>query len=500
MSVLSGLTEYTLPNVNSPAGEFTIKLYCADATLTAPTKQTILSIGELEETADVAPSVQESSTLSISIADDTSIGFWYKALGSECHLKLMILESTVETYYFFGTVQPLQVTWTDHYVNSSDTVFVRSAEIILESFEKKIFDTSMDDVSADIYSRRVANSSDPPVHNEPYTIFRIKHIFASILYKSGINSTYDAADISFMYDLPEFNFVRANTTPEYHFEQLFLVTSWWTDIERTPGDNAELASSFFDGSLYSLTEKFPYLKDFVKCILDSFQLILRFDFTGGRVTIKLRQRGHSEADSARVTMTNKISRTITFASDKEIRGIQATDFYSTDGRWVSIQGGGVITSGDPPSHITIDSSLQALFLCGPGSRGAVNTNQWAQSVWASSATEGEDFDFSTINFVDKVNYYNYSTLEYVDTALAGINRLCEAIVGYIYGRFGKVFLSIETIYGGLTSNNGTTTSQANSRSLMRTSINDGNGAKNYYAQSVKKNPATNKMTVVWLQE
>lgn len=500
MGVLSTLTEYTLPNVNSPAGEFTVKVYCSDASLTVPSIQTILTIGSLEEGIDVAPSIQEASTLNISIADDTSThaqGFWYKALASECHIKFMLMESSAETYFFFGTVEPLQVSWTDHYVNTGSTVFVRSADITLVSFEKKLFDGTTIDLQNDVYSRRVVQSSDSPQEGDPYTYFRVMNIFASLLYITGLNETYDRTDVEYIYNpsLPDFKYIQAGTLTPFTFENLFLFPSIWLS-------GGELASYFFTGTS-QWSQKYHYLKDFISMLLNTFQLILKFDFTDDRVKIKLYQRGHAYSDALMASIGHPINRTITIASDKQIDSVSAHDYWSPSNlRWVARQYSDDVQSIAVPDYISIYLEIPVLFQVGVGSFSSWSISAAQVLAGASGINEDNDdtMDQTFATRITSTEWYNYNTNAYVAPSISDLYRLEESIAGYIYNRFAGSFKAIQATYGTIKSTINSVLSQANSRAMIRQSINDGNGAVSYYAQSVKKDPSTNRMTIIWLEE
>jgi hypothetical protein len=117
-----------------------------------------------------------------------------------------------------------------------------------------------------------------------------------------------------------------------------------------------------------------------------------------------------------------------------------------------------------------------------------------------------EFDFE-VDQIRSVSYYDYEAKDYADTPEKSFD-LGWAVAAYLYRRFSPAFQVIESIHAGLKANDGTTNSQANAKSLMRTVIDDGQGAKYYYATRVRKTPAmddgkTRKpetLAVLWNEE
>jgi hypothetical protein len=109
--------------------------------------------------------------------------------------------------------------------------------------------------------------------------------------------------------------------------------------------------------------------------------------------------------------------------------------------------------------------------------------------------------------IRSVDYFNYESRAYDSTPATSFD-IGRAVAAYLYYRFAPAFQTIEAVYGDLRANNGTTNSQANSMSLMRTQIDDGTGSKYYYATSVRKIPGIDdgktrtptQLAVLWNEE
>lgn len=493
-------TEYILPDCNSPAGLFEITLYSEFDDLTVPTKQTIERIGELDDGIDVSPSVQEASTLEIDICDDHSVyacGFWYKVMSGEFMLKFN-LEGL---YYFFGVGEPLENETTDIYVDSADSVFVRRSTIVLTSLVKVLFDGASADVADELYSHRHQNFSTTPEFHKIWTYVRLIDIFSCLLKTSGLNSTFDNADARFVYDpdYPDFKYLDTEGRP-YTFNQLFLYCS--IAGETVGGVTEELKSYLFNRST---PFDIHYIRDMISGILNTFQLILRFEFTDGRVRVALCQRGRSTP--TKVTMPKLISRKIVNASDKRISGIQVSDNYHQDMiRWMS--GSEVIGTGNPPSIVTTDLSLTTLFRAGipdpiDNSYYPLTGDIVSFCVFGMPTEEeylSEQYpEIEWSNRIQTIQYYNYESGSYVSTS-NNLYDFQDAVCGYVYHRFAPLFKTMECVYGSMNVSDGVTESHENAIALMRTDINDGLGAKTYYATRIVKRPEDNKLVVTWFQE
>lgn len=511
---MAALVEYSLPNVNSPAGEFVVKVYSETAGLTVPTKQTILSIGELEETADRAPSVQEASTVRLEVADDTSTyaqGFWYHITNlGRTLVKLTLLESSVETYYFFGRVDNLQNEWTDHYVDAGSTVFVRSGSLVMTSLEKDIFEKTTAELATEVLSHRVANDDLDPVAYAICKVTRVMDIFNALLVVAGYNSTYSREDTTFVFDSSkqDFKYWNRSLSYGYDFSGLWFVCSRYTS-DVVPEEDTN--TPFFYGS-QSWANKYHYLKDFISALLDTFQLLLRFDYdtATGRVKIKLYQRGHAAADASNAVMSKIQSRRIIVASDTIGTSFQATDVYTTSlQRWISKSYSDSVQSIAVPDYIEIGASSMCMFRAGESTTGAGTISQ-ACNLFGSYAdpTLGEypgfvdtDASYTTSDRILTIDYFDYTSNAYVNIPMSGDGTgILSAVVAYQYGRFAEEHVSITATYKSFLVNNGSTTSQTNARTLMRTTINDGTGSASYWAKTVIKDATTNTLTVTWVKE
>lgn len=496
-------TEYILPNANTEFGLCTVRLYSEFDDLTVPLNNTIEVIGEVDDSVDVSPSVQEAAVLDITLFDDRTIyteGFWFKVLDGDALLKIMILEGEVETFYFFGVVEPLQVEWEEDYADPTNTTIIRRAAITLTSLVKKLFDVTSQDLQDAVYNNRIPCYDEPTVGGDPFSYFRVKDIFARMLELTGLNSGYNGDDVTFLYDSAHLEFKFKNAAGDsFRFDQLFFVPSTLT----TPPGGMEQESYFFQGTS-QWANTFYYLKDFISILLNSFQLILRFDFSDSRVRINLCQRGHAYTSNVTMPKTIKNGRKIVFASDKRLDGVSTSDYFdSNTHRFLSRQFSTDMQTIDPPSYVTINVDKQILFRAGKSATFVVHSLIGAQMLFGQSISTEEDLTDRTFLWTDMIRtieYFNSESKSYLTTN-DNFFDLGEAVCGYLFYRFSPKFKVIRTIHATLKVNDGITNSQANAMSLMRTPINYGKGDKQFYAtQVIKNSPEPNKMTVFWFEE
>lgn len=483
------MTSYTLPSLDTVAGEVKITLYSNDATLTVPTSQTVTSIGDLEETADVDIGVTQLSSLRLSLKEDYTNyteGFWYKVLAGECWLRFYLVEGGSDTFYFFGLPQEETIEWTEHFLGST---YLRTAELELISMAAKLMDTDTINFAIEVLANDI--DSGKRVLAEPTSYISAGGLFAAMLSGSGLNPSYDVNDVSFVFNSDDFRYTQGGNN--YTFNDLKIATKIWT----SGAPNFEFQTAYFDvaSNADSLSARYAKLRDLIPNLLANFGLVMRMSYdptadnNNGRHKIQLIQRGRAYADAARLTFGDR-EKMSTISKSSDLIGDATRASHLLDSAsfvWFSKQYLDGKSTSTVPNHVDFDQDYQSIFRTNAYLISNANNNY--RQLYLVSGT--------TWTIITGIQYWNYFDDQY-ETAVSPYIE--EAIAGYIYYRFTNQFTKIVRTYGKLKANNGSTDSHVNASILQRTSINDGTGAANYYANKVTKSIESNELEIEWIKE
>lgn len=469
----------TLPSLSTIVGTFSFTLWSeyAPAVLTIPTAQTVLEIGETEEIADVKMGIAQTSVLRMKLRDDYtthSEGFWYKVLNGDMNLRIYLNQDGIDTFYFFGKVQPETVEWEHSYIGSTR---IRTVTFELISGEAVIFDTPtatwVDEVMLHDVATGVTNAGDPSM------IIKVKGLFASMLTASGLNLTYNLADVSYVWNGgPDFKYTIGAT--EYNFDDLYIKTE-------TKGTPDAIAPYFNHDPATRLEKYYSTLRAMIGDLQRNFGLVIKmeYDVVNEKHLIKLIQRGRAFSPTLDFSGKEKssiIKKSTSLVGDA-VRATLLND--STKFCWFSKKYSDAATITDAPNYVEFDVDSKAIFVIASG--------------YGSDLLIWDGIPGSVPQSITGVKYYNYNSgIDYVTTQTGKLMQ--EAIAGYIYYRFTNVYTSIINRYGGFRANDGTTNNHTILSILRRTSINDGIAAANYYANKITKFPMESEFEIEWIKE
>lgn len=475
------LANYPLPDITGTAvGTFKVRLTSSLVGLTTPTANTILELGEWEESADIKIGVSQIGTLRLRIRDDTSTyteGFWYKVFGSTSELRFYLTENGVDTFYFYGLPQEETVEWEEYFIGST---YVREVTLSLLSVAYTILDTT----TATWMTHVVDNSVDTGavLLNDPSWKISVKGLFSAMLSASGLNSTYSESDTTFVYNTVDFRYTQGGNN--------YTLDDVWIAVKIFAGGGSHSATEYFLASSGNrLSAKFATLRDLLKHLLANFGVIMVMDYntTTQRHLIKLVQRGRAYS-TALTFGSREIKGNISKSYDLLGDATQATFILdSTSFVWFSKKYLDGKSTSTVPNYVKFDIDYQTIFLL----------NVLVPQSGISHSRQLYLVSGSTWTIITGIDYFNYTTGLYV-TAVSP--HMQEATAGYVYYRFTNKFSLIRRTYGTFKGDDASTNSHTNLRILRRTSINDGTGAANYYANKVIKRPESNEVEIDWIKE
>jgi hypothetical protein len=485
---------YTLPPFTTVAGTWQVYVLCEDATLTDPTENTILEIGERRESADIIAGISEIANLRIRVRDDYSDathdeGFWYAALQGECWVRIDLNEGS-NTCYFFGMVDKENrnaVRWSEHYLGASSRI--RTAEIELVSMSRKVFDTDLDTWISDVLTNSSATGHTPSTNGEASHVIKVIDLFDCFLKASGLHADFNPAlDVSYICGSRQ-DMYWGDGVSDYHFDDIYIPTKYFKTIVPeviealqffdTSGANCLSVQS--DGTGY-----YSSADAIIKDLLHTFgvQMVMGYDVSTNRHTMTFMNK--SQAYSATVTFesrekSSEILQAIRFVADA-VRTTQLVD--ESKYRWQSLKYCKYGSTAEPDARVGFDIDSKAVFVIDATANGVANCSILS---WAGSG--------NAANYMTGCNYYELSN-PVVQTAATQE----EACTAYIY-----YFLTVErrTIvrrYSHLQAYSGGAWAQTNIGLLRRTEIDDLVSTVTYYANSVTKDASNSELEVEWVEE
>jgi hypothetical protein len=489
---------YTLPSMVTVNGTFKFYVLCDNATLTAPTIQTIKTVGPTKATANILAGISEIGNVTITIRDDYSDGthpegFWYAAVQGECWLRIDLDEGAGDVSYFFGMIDKKcrnGVRWTEHYVDSSTRI--RTAEIEFISMARKIFDMDISAWISDGTNGVLDNCAAvgiAPGTGDASHVIKITELFECLLTVTGLNSLpgpFSAADVSYVYGsqrdmywgdgISAFHlddlyvpvkFVSNTVGPVYTTVQLFDVTG--TSCLAVQSDGTGFYSSM-DG----------LLKDLLFNL--GLQMTVGFNTGTSRHTITLTNL--KDVYSGTVTFGTRLKGSSVLQSTRFLADAVRTTrlIDSTKFRWQSLtycEYGSALT---PDSRIKFDIDQKTIFIVDAAATGAANCSLGS---WAGAG--------NALNYMTGCNYFS------LDSPIVKTSGQEEACTTYAYYFFTIERRAITRKYSQLQAYSGSW-AQTNIGLMRRTPIDDLVSTKNWFANSVTKDPTNSELEVEWVEE
>lgn len=483
----------TLPDINAIAGTFGMTVYYDDSlgALTFPTIQTVVSVGELEAWMDRKVAELQPDSLKLEVVDDYTTyteGFWYKILAGTLppRIHLVLDEGSGDTQYYFGEVDPLTVSWSEKYI---DSTYVRVCEFEIISLIKAISDATSEDWLTEAATHAI--TTDLEGANDVYKAVKLTTFFASLLYSSGLNSSFDANDCVFISDgsTPELKFTYETATPdeEYDLDDVYLGVTYVDNIP--PPVETSNVPYFALGSGGYLPTSYPGAMQLLSVLCFNFVVFPVMTYNGTRFILELRQKGHTY--SGTVTPDGGIIESeITRDFDVRVNSIIVRNPWDEE-EWFAWTTGEATSTGhyvwngsayvfvNTPPIGTFDIDNDILYFINKGERG--------QKIYVFSGTAG-------FVAIERVDFYNYITSAYQEATTANLQE--EALCLYEAYRLSRRKKVIERTYSSLKFDG----SHAGITLLKRMTINDGQGNATYYANRVVKNVQENTVNVQWIVE
>jgi hypothetical protein len=477
------VTQYDLPDLSTIAGTFRISLFSEFAGLTKPTIQTVVEIGDLEESAAIGVAIQQLSTLSITLRDDystyTDYGFWFKVLSGETHIRLYLNQGGSDLFYFYGTVQPETVSWGERFINHPDypgtQKRLRTVSFDLVSIALKMFDTPTVDWETEVVDNSINTGREDS--NSPSFKISVMGLFSAMLSASELNSSYSLADTSFVYNTADLVYNPGGGDR--------ILSDLSVAVKIFVGGGGQATTEYFSGP-NSLSSTYATLKDLLVNLLPNFGVVLRmtYDIPTERHLIQLIQRGRAYPTTLDFENREKKS-TIRKSTDLLGDAIKVTFLRDTAKFvWFSKKYVDGFSQAEPPNYVDFDVQYETIFIVD----GPITGTTVSRTLFFVSGTSWTS--------IQSIKYWNYDSDAYVTSTAT--NEMEEAVAGYLYYRFTFIYSSIMRTYSKLMA--GTGTDHTVLSIFRRLNINDGLATNTYYANKVRKRPKENEVEIEWILE
>jgi len=500
------MTTYDLPDIkNLACGTVKVRLYSTQAGLTIPTKNTFIDIGEVIEAYQDQIGTASAGTAQISFADyyaDYTQGFWFQVATSDFRLRFLITEGS-DTFCFYGALMQQQTVWTEHWISGG--TYVRSATFSLASAEAILFATTtiawvIECKANPIYDVTISLGSSTGQYS-PNSWITLQGLFAAMLSSSGLNSGFDLTDITFVYDVSNIDIEYKQSTTVYSFVDAWFLMTYFANVspDMTLGEYSYWETS--GGDPMSLYVGHATLQDIITLLLANFGLTMRVTYNTGtdRIGLEIIQAGR--ASSSIVTpdggiIDSQIFQNFVLKGDaaigRENAGSGTVSAIAANGglAWFSqkYSPGGSQTT--PPGYVTFDYDRTLLFTRCTRPHTFWENVDYSNYVFFDTASPP-----STPAIIDNILSWDYSAGSY-HTQIYGTTALCASIAHYLYGKMISSILQITRTYGSLKTGG----SQANSKIMMRQSIDLGLGASVFFANKITKQISQNRLIVEWIKE
>ena len=490
------MTEYSLIDLESAIGTFTITVFSEYAGLTIPTRQTVKNIGETTETNQREVGVSELSTLQLELTDDHATydeGFWYKVLNGDCHIRINLTEGVSETPYFYGIPQEENTVSEDHSLYNS--TYIRTHSITLLSRGIELFDTLTEDWIDEVVLNKVDTTiaATTPIA----TTISLRGFFAALLKVSDLTASYDPTSVEFIHDASNPDVKWKISTTVYTFLDLYV------PIDYNNGA-ADTLSDYYDSTkVVYLPSQYPFAKDLLTALCFTLGLTLRVANTPtasptAGFTMQLVQKG-GRAYSGTLTLTTP--KRSTWSKSYDLLG-DAVRFTKTHDAakyvWRSKSWAGTgqenFSNLEPPNTVEFDIDKRFIF--------EVNGSPAAGNSWPlyAGATGG---DLSLLVPLDGVEVWSYATDEYLTPSITnpmGDLILEELMTAYEFFKFTTEFAQVVRAYGPMVADAGSGDTHTVLQIMRRNTIADGISSRTFFANKVTKNPGKDEVEIQWLLE
>lgn len=492
---------YTLPTVVTPAGTFTIKLTSEYDSLTVPTAQTILSLGELTEAIDDIPAIAEVEKLTIEIADDYTTypeGFWWMMLEEypysyKTEIQILVNEGSGDILYFRGILsEDVQTEWTDYYYTSSTQTFRRKCRITWDSYLTKLKNVTIATLVSDIGAYATKYESDPdPVFGSPLHgwFILLRDIFA-VMVKSAFGGTYSASNAVVVNDVCDFRF-KESTNYREDWDYLYL----WYGYADYSGAPDYYVGGFFNSSYTPSGKSTGFLYwgnhyrncyDLLKALCVEFGLVPRYEEESGVSKIKLYARARTWG-SNNITMPGGIIASMHNGDNSLILTSAMVQRYVDKDKnsWIintpRVQSGNDVAPPEMPRGFAFELSIE--LNCDEET--LKETRLYYRYNNGAPATAYTD-----------VQYYDYG----VPGWSSDVTRMTEAVAKYFMARFGRRKKTVERTYGSIKATYSSVDSTAYLIPTRRSLFSQGDSTRTWLAYRITKEADTNRATVTWIEE
>lgn len=513
-----GMTSYTMPVIyNTAVGEIHWKLFVDSSlpALTIPTTCNILNIGKIKESVDVQTGVIDVANCDITMAEDYSAysdGFWYHIINSDAYralnveLSFTIVENGVETFLYRGGVFRSATTWNELYLDNttSPTRWIR-VHILQLSENQTLKNTSVQNVIDYLKSTYMASNYLYVASAPSGPAFLQKTAKFNELFKSIIEVAYGSAGecVEIGQDVKVLD--RNGVT----YSWLSMAFTVQTQHDAPGGaleDSIFIAQSIAGKqNSYAWVNRFSSAYDLLVYLCSVFLAVprIKFDVSSDVPYVEVSYRGNHGSPSGFLTMNGGISEsTITSLDATQPVSFNIVDpLEGTTDSYFSFPTESGVLYGQPLLSQSFDVSIQTDFIQGIYS----STDGSGNDIWDVTHAGYytiERFLFVASDFlVTNMQVYDYYNGIYYDAGISTMpNNFSTNLCYYLKQRFRNSRISYTRTYSSLQSNNGSTTSQANTKCLAGTQINDGVTTRNFYATAVEKDVMTNRATITWVQE
>jgi len=503
------LVTVTLPVVNNlPVGVLNCYVIYDSAILdsiTFPTSVKFLDIKDIIESIDAEAGLTEYENVDIEVAEDYTThteGFWHRLINAfpamDFELMFTLTEGSDETFLFRGKIYRKNIRETEHYLDqliSAPSVVVRGVEFKLTSSLKVLEEITVVELCNEVLMHDFLADRGGSGENIEFVTFAA--VFASMI-KLAYGESYDTSLIvNNSTDIQMYNGITTSYE-SFLVNAISMKRYFSTDALLIDGDYTSCTASY----VYMFSNAYELLKHLCK----QFAVIPKYSFgtTAGLIDatpannhhrITLESRGRSSGTA--ITMTGKLLDSV-FCSDtprksKRIRvSMNNWQALTDESMWYVDN---VIHGGETPSYYAsefdIDIPVDFVLKAPDAVPHWINAIHYIHSgTSCSPVVQGRYWDYPTGAYI-VITYIPFSESP---------EPLITCLVLYLFARMGDGRVQYERTYGGIKANNGTTNSQRNCKTTMRTTISDGVISRNFYATEVRKNILTNKAKIVWVQE
>lgn len=485
------MTAYPLPSLVTVDGTYSFELYSATAGLTVPTIQTIKSITPLKESANVIVGTSEITNVQIEFRDDDSTysqGFWFKQFKVETWLRIYLDEGAGDTFFFFGmidTLSPGSIDWQESYLGANR---IRTATVTFLSIARKVFDMEIDDWIAEVLANdeETTNSDQAAVSS----VISVPGLFAALLSGSGLNPSYDVADVSLVYGSAT-DFTWGEGVGDYRADEIYVPTEYIVSTGPTvtsptvyfDTSSANCLSVQLDGTGY-----YSEMGALVKDILFNFGLQMRMDYdtVGDRHLIQLMHR--HDVYTGTLDFSNREKASSGFGASKLLLdSVRASDLMDdTKFIWISKKYCRFSSPATPPNRVKFDVDQQIPFIIDDTALGEGNHSLY---YWAGTGNDAV--------FITGCKYY--------DGPIGGAAfddplKMQGSAADYLYQMFSENKGTVTRRYGQMTADAGSGETHTAVGIMRRVEINDLDSTVTYFANTVTKDPVTHEIEVEWIEE